>query len=291
MPHSIKIRGIAPADLASYPEPYRLQFWTFAARAALRVKDSELARGLDAHGDRLRPIAPITRRYRRSAMTPTGRGDPAAPPLMPARAKSRVRSLLAARAFATHAELYWRYDPFTGASFDVILNYQRAQGRDVFGVSAAGLAAIRKQALRDWADWLRGSRSITATGRALPAAALSRQQTRIAQVVAASAEPGAGAAARRMAGVGELGTRWITRGIEAPKIVDLRASATRTGGMTEADWRRFWTAAIPGSGSSGARTGPAPRPAPQIPRAAAMRPVRIEREGSLIRRILRRLGL
>ena len=271
MPHSIKIRGIAPPGLARESEAVRLHYWSLVAEIALRVKDRELAEGLDAHGDPLRAISARTRRYRRTAMTPGGRGDPSAPPLMPARRKSRVRSLLAARAFRTHAELYWRYDPFTGGSFDVILTYQRAQGRDVFGVSPAGMRTIAARARREYAAWLRSGQAPLATGRALPAAALAAgRQSRLARIIAESAEPAAEARAAESAGVGRLDTRWITRGIGAPLVRDLRASdAVRQGGLDLTGLRAHYLAELP-RGTGGGRVTP-PRPAPTQPQPVRQR--------------------
>jgi hypothetical protein len=256
MPHSIKIRDIAPPDLATAPTELRQAFWQLVVPIALRVKDQELAAGLDAEGDPLRPISDRTRKYRRSAMTPDGKGDPAAPPLMPAYQKSRVRSLLAARAFATHCELYWRYDPFSGRSFDVILNYQREQGRDVFGISDDGMRAIR---IQSWAAWTRFKNSGAAPVEkrtAFPSYALTQgPQPRIAGIIARSAEPGAGA--RTSVAIGNLDTRFITRGPGVPKIKDLKASATRSGSMGREGWHRYYTEEI----------GKPPRPRAAVPRA------------------------
>ena len=53
-----------------------MQFWTFVVPIALKVKDKELAEGLDAYGDPLKPISAATRKHRRSEMTPSGKGDP-----------------------------------------------------------------------------------------------------------------------------------------------------------------------------------------------------------------------
>ena len=81
-------------------------------------------------------------------MTPTGRGDPSAPPLMPGRALSRTRSLLAGRAFPDRAEFWWRYDPYTYDSWARILRDQKRKGRNVFGLSPAGLARVTARSWR-----------------------------------------------------------------------------------------------------------------------------------------------
>lgn len=245
----------------------RRQFWQIVVPLALKAKDKELAAGLDATGEPLNPIKERTRKNRRSAMTPSGKGDPSAPPLMPAYQKSRVRSLLAGRAFATHAELYWRYDPFTGASFDEILNYQKKAGRDVFGISKDGLAAVRKAALAAWAKFKKSGAAPTEVKTAFPSVALTAgPQSRIAGIISRSALPNAGATAPRA--VGSMSTRWITRGIGAPKVAELKASTTRSGAMSAADWRKFWTAEEGRAGPRPARpTAPkpvAPRPAPLV---------------------------
>jgi len=267
MPHSIKITGIAPPDVIGAPTPMRQQFWQLVVPIALRVKDGELAQGLDAEGDPLKPISTKTRKYRQSAMTPDGKGDPAAPPLMPAYQKSRVRSLLAGRAFSTHCELYWRFDPFTGRSFDVILNYQREEGRDVFGISDDGMRAIRQQSLAAWERWKRTGAAPTTKKSAFPSYALTQgQQSRIAGVIARSTESGAGQAATKA--VGSLETRMITRGIGAPTIAELKVSATRSGIMTGEEWRKYFVQEL--------KVGKPPRPralVPTLPSALTTGPV------------------
>jgi len=247
----------------------RRQFWQLVTPIALAVKDRELAAGLDAQGEPLKLISARTRKNRRSAMTPSGKGDPSAPPLMPAYQKSRVRSLLAGRAFATHCELYWRYDPFTGASFDVILTYQKAMGRDVFGLSDLAMAKIKSQSWAAWAKWRKAGLAPTEKRSAFPAAALTAgPQSRIAGIIARSAEPNAGATAPKA--VGSLSTRWITRGIGEPKVI-LKApfTATRSGAMTGPDWRRFFTAEEGGGKPPRAPKPKAPKPAaPKVARVA-----------------------
>ena len=72
----------------------RLEFWPAVVRFGLLRKDQELAAGIDRFGQPMVPIAP-RRTHRRSAMGPA---DPNAPPLTPAHALSRTRSLLDGRA-------------------------------------------------------------------------------------------------------------------------------------------------------------------------------------------------
>ena len=223
----------APAEL-------RQQFWQLVVPIALRVKDHELAEGLDADGDPLKPISAKTRKYRKSAMTPDGLGDPDAPPLMPAYQKSRVRSLLAGRAFSTHCELYWRFDPFTGRSFDVILTYQVEMGRNVFGVSDEGLREIRVQSWAAWTKWKKTGAAPIERRTAFASHALTQgPQPRIAGIIARSTEPGAGSRATKA--VGALETRHLTLGIGAPTAERLKASTTRSGMMTGEEWRKYFT--------------------------------------------------
>jgi hypothetical protein len=146
------IRGLLPPALRLASADVKLTFWSYVVAEGLKEKDRELARGLDAEGRPLKPISAETRKHRRSAMTPTGRGDPSAPPLTPGRALSRTRSLLAGRAYPDRAEFWWRFDPYTYDSWARILRYQRRKGRDVLGLSSAGLARV---AARSWQAFAR----------------------------------------------------------------------------------------------------------------------------------------
>ena len=150
------IRGLEPPGLLTYPAEIRRQFWGWVAEAGLKAKDRDSAKGLDKDGKPLRPISAATRKHRRSAMTPSGRGDPSAPPLEPGWQKSRVRSLLTAKAFEDHAEFWWKFDPHIGDSFARILEGQRAMGRDVFGLSPAGLKRVQAEAWKKWEAWKKG---------------------------------------------------------------------------------------------------------------------------------------
>ena len=154
MPASFTIKGIEPNGLNTFPDAVRLLYWSWVTTLALKAKDRDLAAGLDAYGEPLRPISKETRKHRVSAMTPSGKGDPSAPPLSPGHKLSRVRSLLAGRALVDRCELWWRYDPFTHASFSKILTYQQEQGRDVFGLSDESVEEVRLAALRKWRTWL-----------------------------------------------------------------------------------------------------------------------------------------
>jgi hypothetical protein len=89
-------------------------------------------------------------------MTPSGKGDPAAPPLIPAWQKSRVRSLLTGREYVDHAAFWWRFDSYTRDSFARILEYQQQAGRDVFGLSQPSVMRVRAQAWQRWDKWRKG---------------------------------------------------------------------------------------------------------------------------------------
>lgn len=192
----------------------------------IREKVKDLRAGLDKNGEPLRAIAPKTRKYRRSAMTPSGKGDPDAPPLIPGWMKSRTISLLAGRAFADHAEFYWRYDAWTGDTWGKILAIQAARGRDVIGLSPMATERVRVAAWRRWAAWKRG---------AYPVASPSASR--------------ASAAAIAVPQVGSYDMTHATFGIGAsgPEAFQQGQWA---GGMTRAEWDAWFRgqarAAIPG---------------------------------------------
>jgi hypothetical protein len=150
------IWGLAPPDLVRFPQDVKLMFWHWVLELSLRAKDRDLSKGLDKDGQPLRPISKYTRENRRSAMTASGKGDPSAPPLIPAWQRSRVRSLLTGREFTDHVELWWKFDPYTRDSFARILEYQKEQGRDVFGLSQDSLRRVRAQAWERWRKWRAG---------------------------------------------------------------------------------------------------------------------------------------
>lgn len=144
--------GIAPPGLSKEPESIRLLFWGWVVDLGLRRKDWELARGLNAKGEPLPGVAPATRKHRRSAMTPSGKGSPSAPYLMPGKGLSRTRSLLAGKAHRDHAEFFWRFDPWTGDQWGKILHHhaKRGQAYNVVGLSPAGVRWVAAQARQAW---------------------------------------------------------------------------------------------------------------------------------------------
>ena len=151
-----KIRGIEPPDLRDYDPSTRKLFWGWVVELGLKRKDKELSQGLDKDGKPLRPISQYTREHRKSAMTPSGRGDPNAPPLTPGWQKSRTRSLLAGRAFTTHAAFFWKYDPWTGASWaEVAVRPGQAKAATCSAV-INGIAWVKAQAWARWEKWKSG---------------------------------------------------------------------------------------------------------------------------------------
>lgn len=206
-----RIRGIAPPDLPR-DSNLRRMFWGWVVEIGLRVKDSELARGLDKHGKKLRPITAKTAKYRRSAMTERKGRALSGPPLMPARELSRTRSLLAGRASEDQAVFYWRFDAFTGESWGQILAYQAAQGRDVIGLSPKGIAKVKAEAWERWRQWKAGALKV------------ARAE--------ASAAPG-------VPKVGSYSTTHATFGIGA-HAAEKFGTGEWSGGTTWPEWQRYF---------------------------------------------------
>jgi hypothetical protein len=214
---TFRIRGIAPPDLPRDPAIRRL-FWGWVVELGLARKDRELAQGLDKNGDPLRPISARTREHRRSAMTPDGRGDPSAPPLMPARQLSRTRSLLAGRAAEDAAIFYWRFDAFSGRSWGDVLAVHRRAGRDVIGLSPKGTARVRALAWERWRRWKAGTLAATPATTRSPSPGIPK----VGSYSTAHATFGIGVRGPEKFGAGE----W-------------------TGGMTWPEWRRYFRRASP----------------------------------------------
>lgn len=150
------IYGLEPPGLAESHGIFRKMFWRWVVEFGLKEKDRDLSKGLGADGKGLRPISPQTKRTRKSKMTPSGKGDPEAPPLIPGWQKSRTRSLLTGKAFEDHAEFWWKYDAYTGDSWARILEYQVDMGRDVFGLGPKALERTRRQAVARWDAYKKG---------------------------------------------------------------------------------------------------------------------------------------
>jgi len=208
--------GIMPPELRGAPDEAKLTFWTFVLAESLKQKDRELAQGLDKDGKALRRISAATRKHRRSAMTPTGKGDPSAPPLMPGRALSRTRSLLSGRAFPNRVELFWRFDAFTYDSWARVLRKQAKQGRDVFGLSPKGLAVVTARSWERYRRWRAGRPGATAPPPVV--------------------QPAVAPAPRVIPTVGTTRMTWAEPGIGAEPH---RPGAQTTGGMPWPQWLSF----------------------------------------------------
>jgi hypothetical protein len=178
------IRGGEPPSLARQSDGVRLMYWGWVMNLALGAKDRDLARGLDKDGKPLKEISTETRLHRRSAMTPTGKGSPSAPPLTPGRQKSRTRSLLTGRAYPDRAEFWWKFDPHIGDSWARILEDQREKGRDVFGLSPQSLRRVVAQAWERYARWEAGKPvempAVIGVAQAQPIVAVGRTDSRYA---------------------------------------------------------------------------------------------------------------
>ena len=163
-----RIRGIAPSDLASYPDSAKKIYWGFVLEAALRVKDYELSKGWDKNGN-THALKPSTIKNRKSEVGPTYKN---APRLTPSYARSRTRALLMGRAHTNSAELYWGFDSVIGDSWAVVLHYSAEAGHDVFGVSPAGMAQIRNRAGVLWKRWQGSQIGMTLTPVPTPGAGI-----------------------------------------------------------------------------------------------------------------------
>jgi hypothetical protein len=228
MPLSFTIKGIEPNGLNAYPDAVRLLYWSWVTQFALKAKDRDLAAGLDAFGEPLKPISKETRKHRKSAMTPSGKGDPSAPPLSPGRKLSRVRSLLAGRALLDRCEIWWRFDPFTHASFGRILTFQQEQGRDVFGLSDESTEEVRLAALRKWRQWL-------TTGQVVP---LELEGRRVVAPMAATGTTGPPVRAGELPG--HAPTKFAVFGIGGEP-----GTGAPVRGFSEAEFKAFYRQTMP----------------------------------------------
>lgn len=241
--------GIAPPGLSSQPTYIRVMFWSWVVDLGLKRKDWELSRGLNAKGEPLPGVLPATRRHRRSEMTPSGKGDPSAPYLMPGRGLSRTRSLLTGKPHADYAEFFWRYDPHTGDQWGRVLAWHAARGKayDVVGLSPAGIASVAQQAQRQWRQWLATGQALAPVLPPLAPAAYGRR------LPAARSEP-----------LGRTNLTFATFGIGGTKEQAQRAidEGRSSGFRTQDEWTRYFrekrptpTLASPGTTSYSVRRG------------------------------------
>ena len=153
MSTAFRVRGFAPESdwqWAFADEPTRRDFWREVVRLVKIAKQRELAAGLDRFGKPLIPITEYTRRHRKSAM---GIPDPNGPVFQPAHDESRTVAWFDGRAFADHAEFFWRN------GWGRILKLHatgRARGgkvRDVLGLSPKNQRWVETQANAWWRAW------------------------------------------------------------------------------------------------------------------------------------------
>ena len=152
---AFRVRDVKPNDptFDHHPEKERRAFWKAVVDFTLHVKRESLAKGLDRHGLKMKPITRYTREHRKSEM---GEADPSAPVLQPAHGLSRVQAYLRGRAFADHAEFYWVNQ------FGRLLHFHRIGARnnwarsgrlpvrDVIGLSQADTNQVKWLAARWW---------------------------------------------------------------------------------------------------------------------------------------------
>ena len=150
------IRGIDPKDDPLWSlagEKVHREFWKVVVGLVKIQKDKDLAKGLDRHGFKLKRITKYTYEHRHSEM---GVGIPSNPPLVPAaNGASRTRAYFDGRAFADHAEFFWRN------GWGRILAFHRAGAwnvwagrplpvRDVIGLSPASVHKVEMVANQWW---------------------------------------------------------------------------------------------------------------------------------------------
>jgi hypothetical protein len=227
--YSFKIRGIEPPDLARFPADVKKLFWSWVVEIGLKIKAKEILAGIDVTGG-VMSISAKTRKRRKSAMTSSGKGDPDAPALIPGWQKSRTYSLLAGRPFTTHAEFYWRYDPWTGKQWGVTLRYLADMGLDTIGLSPQGQATLKVQSWDRWSKYKAGTLPERLTK--LPGRPVTPEVT--------------------VPRVGQYERQYVTPGgmvLGEPS----RGKVETTGLMTPEEWRRYFTGP--------ARAAPPGRPA------------------------------
>ena len=239
------IKGIDPPGLSSQPESVRLMFWNWVVELGLKRKDRELSQGLNASGGKLPSVRLGTRKHRRSAMTPTGKGDPSAPYLMPGRRLSRTRSLLSGKAHTNYAEFFWRYDPWSGDQWGKILaiHARRGAAYNVVGLSERGIQIVAREVQARWRRWLTGEAPV------------------VAPVTGASGTGAGNVRGRDIRQVqGSTDLTYATFGIGVTREQAQRAinEGRASGLMTIAEWEKHFrskAAAIPTAKAPSVRTG------------------------------------
>jgi hypothetical protein len=152
LPLTFMVSGIEPPEIAGMAPWERSRFWSIVGIIAERVKQDELAKGLDRFGKKLRPVKVRKVRFRRSGRVVDGE------PLMPHRGLSRTRRLLRFTVLTFGVVFSW------GNGWARILDYHRRGAclkrkgkiigklpvRDVFGISPKGMEKIKAEAARHW---------------------------------------------------------------------------------------------------------------------------------------------
>lgn len=161
-PLTFTVTGIEPPELDGASQAEVSRFWSIVGTIAERVKQDELAQGLDRHGRKLKPVRVRRVKFRRSGRVVDGE------PLMPHRALSRTRRLLRYSVMPFGVVFWWANE------WAKVLDYHRRgvclrRGgrivgklpvRDVFGISPAGMARIKREATRHFRSRTRPEKKI-----------------------------------------------------------------------------------------------------------------------------------
>ena len=153
-PLTFLVKGIEPSgrEWTDATAGEKRRFYEIAGIIAEKVKQSELQRGLDRNGNKLKPVRVRRVKFRRSGRKIDGE------PLMPHRGLSRTRRLLKYAITSLGILFYWQN------GWAKILDMHRRGAclrrngrivgklpkRDVFGISPAGIDQIRREALNHW---------------------------------------------------------------------------------------------------------------------------------------------
>jgi hypothetical protein len=174
----LKPEDVAPAAYATAPKAAQLRFLRDIAGPAADVWRKYRRQGIDANGQPMKPIHPLTRRARadninpvsgKRPYSPMGMSDPNNAPLQASGSKSRTTTLLRSRpVLGKGVWFYWLTDRHTGRPWGEILNHHRkgfarffvypsrgwgyVKSRDVFGFSAVELGEIKDLAVEIWRE-------------------------------------------------------------------------------------------------------------------------------------------
>jgi len=166
--YAFRVAGIEPRDPSWHVagDDAKQAFYQAAVKWVEQAMDRQLAAGKDRFGADLVPIAESTRKKGRWR-SHTGEGTASNPPLTPAQALSRTRSLFDARAHWREGYIlgFWRFDQVTGRHWGQILGFHRKGNvrrnlpqRDVIGLSPYSIAWVRAQG-EQWWLWYRAGRA------------------------------------------------------------------------------------------------------------------------------------